>query len=271
MARQNQISLPRQGLLHKEGGKMKKLISLALIAFLYNSIIGCGPVMTSGTPAIKNETVMNQIKTNVTDKNTVYQLLGSPMSAHNLPSGEVWNYHYGEVNRKFKLIGWGGLFDSTIDSQNSMVQIIFDNNGIVKNVVGLPIKSANQQYSNLKIEFQEAKQQKSQGSFLPKVEPTKGEEPSSSLPSVGIKLPKYDSGGDGIIIKGVYPGSPAAKAGLKANDKIVERNGQAINTLEELQSLPRLQLGETVKYKIIRNGKEIVFTMNTVPFGSFSK
>lgn len=115
-----------------------KLIGLILLTCLNSWFMGCGPVMTSGSPAIKNENVMNQIKSGITDKNTVYQLLGTPMAAHNLPSGEIWMYHYGEVNRKFKLIGWGGLFDSTIDSQSAAIQITFDDRGIVKAISGRP-------------------------------------------------------------------------------------------------------------------------------------
>lgn len=121
---------------------MLKISEALLICLLLTSCVnyvGCAPVMTSGTQAIKNENVMNQIKPGVTDKNTVYQLLGAPISANNSPSGESWMYHYSEVNRKFVLIGWGGLFDSTLDSQSTMIQITFDDQNLVKSISGRPI------------------------------------------------------------------------------------------------------------------------------------
>lgn len=117
---------------------MKRIFGTSILILAAACLFGCGPVMTSGTPAIKNENMMCQIRPGVTDKAMVYQLLGAPMSSHNLQSGEIWIYHYREVNRKFKLIGWGGLFDSTIDSQSTSISITFDNRGIVKSISGRP-------------------------------------------------------------------------------------------------------------------------------------
>lgn len=86
------------------------------------------------------------------------------------------------------------------------------------------------------------------------------------LPSIGIKLPKVNNAENGIVIEGIYPGSPAAQAGLKAGDKIVEKNGQSVKTLRELQSQRRPKMGDIVEYKIIRGGREMAFSMKTVPF-----
>jgi len=91
------------------------------------------------------------------------------------------------------------------------------------------------------------------------------------LPSVGIKLPKYDNAENGIILEGVYQGSPAGKAGLKADDKIMEKNGQPVKTLGELKSQRRPKMGDVVEYKIIRGGREMVFSMKTVPFADIIK
>jgi len=91
------------------------------------------------------------------------------------------------------------------------------------------------------------------------------------LPSVGIKLPNYNNAENGIIIEGVYPGSPAAKAGLKAGDKIVEKNGEPVKTLSELQSQKRPKMGDMVEYKIIRTEREMTFSMKTVPFADISE
>lgn len=88
------------------------------------------------------------------------------------------------------------------------------------------------------------------------------------LPSVGIKLPKNNNAEDGIIIEGVYPNSPAAKAGLKAGDKIVEKNGQGVKNLGDLQAQRRPKMGDVVEYTIIRVGKEMVFSMKTTPLAN---
>ncbi len=87
-----------------------------------------------------------------------------------------------------------------------------------------------------------------------------------TLPSVGIKLPKYDNADNGIIIDGVYPDSPAMKVGIKANDKIVEKDGKPVKTLGQLISQRRPKMGDIVEYKIMRGGNEMVFSMRTVPF-----
>lgn len=91
------------------------------------------------------------------------------------------------------------------------------------------------------------------------------------LPSVGIKLPKYDNAENGITLEGVYPGSPAAKAGLKPDDRIVEKNGQPVKTLGELNSQRRPQMGDIVEYKIIRGGRQMVVSMKTVPLADILK
>jgi outer membrane protein assembly factor BamE (lipoprotein component of BamABCDE complex) len=121
--------------------QLRSSIGFVLMGGAMLILLGCPPVMTSGNQAIKNESVMSQIKPVITDKATVYRLLGPPMSATNPPSGEAWMYHYSEVNRKFQIIGWGGLFDSTIDSQSTMVQITFDNRDLVKTITGRPVSS----------------------------------------------------------------------------------------------------------------------------------
>jgi serine protease Do len=62
--------------------------------------------------------------------------------------------------------------------------------------------------------------------------------------------------GEGILVRGVYPGTPAAKAGLKVGDVIASVNGERIRSIGEL----RAKIGEqseaqsnTLKLGIIRN------------------
>jgi len=56
----------------------------------------------------------------------------------------------------------------------------------------------------------------------------------------------------------VVPDSPAAKAGLKAEDIILEINGERIDTEHTLASLiQKYQVGDEVSLKVFREGKEM--------------
>ncbi|MEC1749015.1 serine protease HtrA [Bacillus mojavensis] len=63
----------------------------------------------------------------------------------------------------------------------------------------------------------------------------------------------------GVYIREVASGSPAAKAGLKAEDIIISLKGKKINTGSELRNIlyKDANIGDTVEVKILRNGKEM--------------
>lgn len=63
----------------------------------------------------------------------------------------------------------------------------------------------------------------------------------------------------GVYIREVAQGSPAAKAGLKAEDIIISLKGKETDTGSELRNIlyKNTKVGSTVDVKIIRNGKEI--------------
>ncbi len=63
----------------------------------------------------------------------------------------------------------------------------------------------------------------------------------------------------GVYIREVASGSPAAKAGLKAEDIIIGLKGKKINTGSELRNIlyKDANIGDTVEVKILRNGKEL--------------
>lgn len=78
-----------------------------------------------------------------------------------------------------------------------------------------------------------------------------------------------DMGGDpnlpGLRLTGVIEGSPAAVAGVKANDILLSFDGKAIKTVEDLQSaLTTARPNVTVKIKILRDGKEIEMSLTPV-------
>ncbi|WP_367387490.1 serine protease HtrA [Bacillus vallismortis] len=63
----------------------------------------------------------------------------------------------------------------------------------------------------------------------------------------------------GVYIREVASGSPAEKAGLKAEDIIISLKGKEINTGSELRNIlyKDANIGDTVEVKILRNGKEM--------------
>jgi serine protease Do len=60
--------------------------------------------------------------------------------------------------------------------------------------------------------------------------------------------------GEGILVRGVFPETPAAKAGLKAGDVITSVNGERIRSVGELrEKIAEKQKDKTVKLGVIRN------------------
>lgn len=60
----------------------------------------------------------------------------------------------------------------------------------------------------------------------------------------------------GAVVTRVLPDSPAEKAGVEAEDIIVEANGKAIENFDELRTVVGLmRVGDTVKLKVRRDGK----------------
>jgi serine protease Do len=82
---------------------------------------------------------------------------------------------------------------------------------------------------------------------------TYNSEPSAAtLRSFGLKS------GEGVIVESVYPGSPAAKAGLKEDDVITEINGKKITGGSVLLDIvANTAIGNTIQMKVVRNGREM--------------
>jgi hypothetical protein len=77
------------------------------------------------------------------------------------------------------------------------------------------------------------------------------------IPRLGIR-PNYGDEKEGVLIDGVSDGMPAAGAGLKAGDRIVELGGKPVKDLEAyMQLLPAAVKGDTVDAGIVREGKKI--------------
>jgi serine protease Do len=73
--------------------------------------------------------------------------------------------------------------------------------------------------------------------------------------TLGLKNSQLDQG---VYVKEIAAGSPAAKAGLKSEDVITAINGKQIKTGSELRHelYTNTKIGDTVSITLIRNGKE---------------
>ena len=82
-----------------------------------------------------------------------------------------------------------------------------------------------------------------------------------------LKKERRISYSTGILVQQVYPNSPAAKYGLKANDIILEINGKPVTSAGSfIGELAAKKIGETVNLKVASNGKEKNISMKLESF-----
>jgi S1-C subfamily serine protease len=65
---------------------------------------------------------------------------------------------------------------------------------------------------------------------------------------------------DGLLVESVTPGTPAAKAGLKAGDVVTKVNGIPVSTEREIIGIVR-QAGKNVSFTIVRNKKAMTLSV----------
>lgn len=66
----------------------------------------------------------------------------------------------------------------------------------------------------------------------------------------------------GAIVTDVFKGDPADRAGIRVEDIITEINGKAVkDTHDLLLKIASFHVGEKVSIKVVRDGKEMVFTL----------
>jgi hypothetical protein len=76
-------------------------------------------------------------------------------------------------------------------------------------------------------------------------------------PRLGI-MPEYGADGDGVLVGGVVEGRPAAKAGVKEGDRIVEIAGKPVKNLEAYMALMAgHRRGDALDLGILREGKKV--------------
>ena len=69
-------------------------------------------------------------------------------------------------------------------------------------------------------------------------------------------IPDMADQGDGVLVSGVLPGSPAEKAGLKTGDRIVSVDGEKVGGLEDYSGILKgHQPGDRIRITYTRDGK----------------
>ncbi|HMF18365.1 MAG TPA: M28 family peptidase [Gemmataceae bacterium] len=83
------------------------------------------------------------------------------------------------------------------------------------------------------------------------------------IPRIGI-IPNYEEDKEGVLVGGVADGGPAAKAGMKAGDVIVEVAGKSVANLNTYMVLMgQQQRGQPLEIGVLRDGKKM--TLKVIP------
>jgi serine protease Do len=89
-------------------------------------------------------------------------------------------------------------------------------------------------------------------------------------PMLGIQLSPHDVD-NGVLIDGVSPESPAAKAGIQAGDIVQQVDGKEVRTPQQLvERVGKRKVGQTVKLQILRGEKEMEFNAKLVRASTLS-
>ena len=68
-------------------------------------------------------------------------------------------------------------------------------------------------------------------------------------------IPNYADSGDGLLLDGVRDDSPAAKAGIKAGDRIVKLAGRDVhNVYDYTYALGEMEAGQEYEVELLRDG-----------------
>ena len=80
--------------------------------------------------------------------------------------------------------------------------------------------------------------------------------PPSDGPRLGI-VPSYREGEEGLGVDGIVDDGPAAKAGLKTGDRIVELAGKPVkNITTYMEAMAAQKKGDTIDVTVVRDGKK---------------
>lgn len=77
------------------------------------------------------------------------------------------------------------------------------------------------------------------------------------IPKIGIR-PDYTEDEEGVLLKDVTEGGPAAKAGMKGGDRIVELNGKRVtNMATYMELISKGKPGTPIEITVMRDGKKV--------------
>ncbi|MEW4456122.1 M28 family peptidase [Bremerella sp. JC817] len=97
------------------------------------------------------------------------------------------------------------------------------------------------------------------------VESTQPEMRGGSRPYFG-SIPDFTVVGKGYGIQGSSPGSPAAEAGIKGGDILIDLGGNRIGGLEDFDAaLRKFKAGDKVEVVVLRDDKEVKLTVTLAP------
>ncbi len=99
--------------------------------------------------------------------------------------------------------------------------------------------------------------------YIPPAEASTGREDlQGEFFGIGVGISPANKDGTGVLVETVYRGSPAAQAGLQANDVLLSANGKDLTKLplDQAVRLIRGPNGTTVKLEILRNGAKITIS-----------
>jgi hypothetical protein len=86
---------------------------------------------------------------------------------------------------------------------------------------------------------------------------------SAKIPRIGI-MPNYEEDAKGVLVDEVLEGGPAAKAGMKSGDQIIELAGMPVPNFGTYMSLMgQQQRGQPLEIGILRDGKKM--TLKVIP------
>jgi Zn-dependent M28 family amino/carboxypeptidase len=81
---------------------------------------------------------------------------------------------------------------------------------------------------------------------------------AGKMPKLGI-MPNYEDGTRGILIDGVSDGGPAATAGMRMGDRIIEIAGRPVDDMDGYMGvMVKQKSGQPIQVSVIREGQKIL-------------
>jgi S1-C subfamily serine protease len=97
------------------------------------------------------------------------------------------------------------------------------------------------------------------------VKPPEGAQARPRRVSLGTIPDMAYSGGDGVPVSGVLPGSPAEKVGIVTGDRIISVDGEKVTSLEDYSGILKSHApGDEIKVTLVRGAEQRTVTVTLV-------